>query len=51
VEPAAFGREAHVNEDQYLNWKADIISEYRREAFSPATKPAAGKVFALIVSP
>ena len=23
-----------MNEDQYLNWKADIISDYRREAFS-----------------
>ena len=22
-----------MNEDQYLNWKADIISDYRREAF------------------
>jgi hypothetical protein len=23
-----------VNEDQYLNWRADIVSDYRQEAFS-----------------
>jgi hypothetical protein len=32
--PGASGREALLNEDQYLNWKADIISDYRQEAFS-----------------
>jgi hypothetical protein len=34
AEPGASGREGQVNEDQYLNWKADILTDYRREAFS-----------------
>jgi hypothetical protein len=34
TEPDASGREGQVNEDQYINWKADIFSDYRQEAFS-----------------
>lgn len=34
AEPDAPVREGHVDEDQYLNWKADIITDYRQEALS-----------------
>jgi hypothetical protein len=34
AEPDAPVREGHVDEDQYLNWKADIITDCRQEAFS-----------------
>ena len=34
AEPDASVREEQLDEDQYLNWKADIITDYRQEAFS-----------------
>jgi hypothetical protein len=34
AEPDASVREGQMDVDQYLNWKADIITDYRQEAFS-----------------